>query len=112
MRPFDLPGTEDMKNLPPGTSVSGLGSSFIWCLTSAVSTRQRRCFTILLNLALLDAGDRSMERNIADHIESDELIFSAEISDDLLERAAGCAGGQAITWAYCTHAWYNCGWPQ
>jgi hypothetical protein len=53
-----------------------------------------------------------MERNIADHIESDELILSAEISDELLERIAGCGGGQAITWAYCTHAWYNCGWPQ
>jgi hypothetical protein len=53
-----------------------------------------------------------MERDIADRIESEEIILCADIPDDALERVAGCFGGRAITWAYCTHAWYNCGWPQ
>lgn len=53
-----------------------------------------------------------MEREIADHIESDEIILSAEVSDDTLERIGGNVAGQAVTWAYCTHVWYNCGWPQ
>jgi hypothetical protein len=42
----------------------------------------------------------------------DELIFNFDVPDDTLERAAGSAEGQAVTWMYCTHVWYNCGWPQ
>lgn len=41
--------------------------------------------------------------------EADILTF--DVSDDALERAARVEGTPAITWAYCTQAWYNCGWP-
>ena len=52
-----------------------------------------------------------MDSNVADCIESDEIILNIDVPDDTLERA-GRVEGQAITWAYCTHVWYDCGWPQ
>ena len=53
-----------------------------------------------------------MTNDVADSVESDEIILNADVPDDALERAAGSAEGRAITWMYCTHVWYNCGWPQ
>jgi hypothetical protein len=53
-----------------------------------------------------------MDNNIADCIESDAMIFNADVPDETLERAGGSIYGQAVTWVYCTHVWYNCGWPQ
>jgi hypothetical protein len=43
--------------------------------------------------------------------EAGEEILSFNVPDDALERA-GSAEGQAMTWAYCTHPWYHCPWPQ
>jgi hypothetical protein len=43
--------------------------------------------------------------------EADYVILTFDVSDDALERAAS-AEGQALTWAYCTHPWYHCPWPQ
>jgi hypothetical protein len=57
-------------------------------------------------------GNRSMNADVADCVESDETILNADVPDDTLERAAGAVEGQVITWYYCTHVWYNCGWPQ
>lgn len=54
--------------------------------------------------------NREVNRDLAD--EGDETILNLDIADDTLERAAGGVEGQAITWIYCTHVWYNCGWPQ
>ena len=28
------------------------------------------------------------------------------------QRLAASAEQKAITWIYCTHVWYDCGWPQ
>ncbi len=53
-----------------------------------------------------------MDSNVAARTESDEIILDVDIPDDKLERAAVLIEGQAVTWAYCTHVWYNCGWPQ
>jgi hypothetical protein len=54
--------------------------------------------------------NRDVNRDLAD--EGDETILDLDVADDTLERAAGSVEGQAITWIYCTHVWYNCGWPQ
>jgi hypothetical protein len=43
--------------------------------------------------------------------EPDEDNFIFDVPDDAVERAASVADGKITTWAYCTHAWYNCGWP-
>jgi hypothetical protein len=43
--------------------------------------------------------------------EFDEEIPTFDVPDDTLERAAS-AEWQAATWAYCTHPWYYCPWPQ
>ena len=45
--------------------------------------------------------------------ESDEKILTFDIPDEALERA-GSAERMAVTWAYCTNAyyWYDCSWPQ
>ncbi|MGB8629131.1 MAG: hypothetical protein WCD69_07040 [Xanthobacteraceae bacterium] len=43
--------------------------------------------------------------------ERDEESFTFDVPDDALERAASVAVGNIVTWAYCTQAWYNCGWP-
>jgi hypothetical protein len=53
-----------------------------------------------------------MNSDVDDCVESDERILNVDVPDDGLERAAGGAEGRAITWIYCTHVWYNCGWPQ
>ena len=47
-----------------------------------------------------------------DRAETDEDILTFDVPDDALERAAGVADGGAMTLVYCTHVWYNCGWPQ
>jgi hypothetical protein len=43
--------------------------------------------------------------------ERDEESFTFDVPDDALEHAASVAVGNIVTWAYCTQAWYNCGWP-
>ena len=53
-----------------------------------------------------------MNHNVADCVEGDETILNVDVPDDTLERTAGNVDGRAITWIYCTHVWYNCGWPQ
>ena len=53
-----------------------------------------------------------MDDQVADRVDSDEKILNVDILDDTLERAGGNLQGQAVTWIYCTHAWYDCGWPQ
>jgi hypothetical protein len=37
-------------------------------------------------------------------------IFTLDVSDAALERAAALAAGQQITIGACTH-WYYCNWP-
>jgi hypothetical protein len=49
------------------------------------------------------------DRNYA--AELDEDTFTFDVPDDAIERAASVAGGKITTLAYCTQAWYNCGWP-
>ena len=39
--------------------------------------------------------------------ELDEDIFTFDVQDDALERAAAAASGQAVTIGY----WYHCNWP-
>ena len=53
-----------------------------------------------------------MDRDVADQIEIDHDILTFDVSDDALERTALIGEAQALTWMYCTHVWYNCGWPQ
>ena len=53
-----------------------------------------------------------MNSDLADCIESDEISLNVDVPDETLERAAGIMGGRAVTWIYCTHIWYDCGWPQ
>jgi hypothetical protein len=53
-----------------------------------------------------------MNRDIADQIEIDQDILTFDVSDDALERTALIGEAKALTWMYCTHVWYNCGWPQ
>jgi hypothetical protein len=53
-----------------------------------------------------------MDSEVIDKAESDEeMILALDVSDSVLERAAG-EEQKAITWIYCTQVWYNCGWPQ
>jgi hypothetical protein len=42
--------------------------------------------------------------------EPDEKIFTFDVPDDALERAAAVHGQAAHTIGYCTH-WYHCNWP-
>jgi hypothetical protein len=42
---------------------------------------------------------------------ADEEILTFDVSDEALERA-GSAEQNAFTWAYCTHPWYHCPYPQ
>jgi hypothetical protein len=53
-----------------------------------------------------------MNSDVDDRVESDERILNVDVPDDTLERTAGSIDARAITWIYCTHVWYNCGWPQ
>jgi hypothetical protein len=57
-------------------------------------------------------GDASMNSEFADRIESDDIILNVDVPDETLERAAYIVDGRAVTWIYCTHVWYDCGWPQ
>jgi hypothetical protein len=81
----------------------------------AILTRQPCRFPILLAVAPYKPeayGDDSMTRELGDCIESDDIILDADLPDETLERAAGIIDGRAVTWIYCTHVWYDCGWPQ
>ena len=53
-----------------------------------------------------------MTRELGDCIDGDDIILDADLPDETLERAAGIIDGRAVTWIYCTHVWYDCGWPQ
>ena len=55
-----------------------------------------------------------MDSDVIDLTGTDEDILTFDVPDDVLERAAGVSDGdgRAMTWVYCTQAWYNCGWPQ
>jgi len=52
----------------------------------------------------------AMDGVVKSQIETDEDILTFDIPDGALERAANVE--QASTWAYCTHPWYYCPWPQ
>jgi hypothetical protein len=52
-----------------------------------------------------------MASEVIGQAEPVEEILTFDIPDDALERA-GSAEEQAATWAYCTHPWYHCPWPQ
>src|SRR5215469_3704983 len=49
-----------------------------------------------------------MTSSVTGQTETD--IFTLDVSDDALERAAAVADGQRITVGFCTH-WYSCNWP-
>ena len=51
-----------------------------------------------------------MANDISGPVELDEDIFTFDVSDDALERAAAVADGQAVTIGHCTH-WWHCTWP-
>ena len=51
-----------------------------------------------------------MSDDISCPAELDEDIFTFDVSDDALERAAAVAYGQAVTIGHCTH-WWHCSWP-
>ncbi len=70
-------------------------------------TRQAVCFTILLPGGTIGVRDGSTDRT-----ETEEDMLTLDVSDDALERTAIIGQGKALTWAYCTHVWYDCGWPQ
>ena len=53
-----------------------------------------------------------MDSNSIDEADREELIFTFDLSDDELERAAGAEGQVVSTFAYCTHVWYYCDLPQ
>jgi hypothetical protein len=53
-----------------------------------------------------------MDRDVTDRTETEEDMLILGVSDDALERTAIIDRGKALTWAYCTHVWYDCGWPQ
>jgi hypothetical protein len=52
-----------------------------------------------------------MNKEMTSQAEADEEILTFDVPDDALERAGG-AEQNALTWAYCTHPWYYCPWPQ
>ena len=53
-----------------------------------------------------------MDRDVTDRTETEEDMLILDVSDDALERTAIIDQEKALTWAYCTHVWYDCGWPQ
>jgi hypothetical protein len=53
-----------------------------------------------------------MNRDVVDPAEIDQDILTLDVPDDALERTAASGEPRALTWMYCTHVWYNCGWPQ
>jgi hypothetical protein len=52
-----------------------------------------------------------MDSEMIREAEPDAELLTFDVSDSMLERVAN-AEGQASTWAYCTHPWYYCPWPQ
>ena len=44
-----------------------------------------------------------------DDVKTDENGLTCKVSDDALERAAGCADGQAWTLNFCTYDYSQCG---
>ena len=52
----------------------------------------------------------AMTNDIRDSAELGEAIFSFDVSDDVLERAAAVTDAQAVTIGSCTH-WWHCSWP-
>lgn len=44
------------------------------------------------------------------YVELDEEMFSFDVSDEALERAAAVTCQQAITIGACT-SWWHCSWP-
>ena len=44
-----------------------------------------------------------------DAVNTDENVLTFNITDDLLERAAGQADGPAFTLNFCTYNYYQCG---
>ena len=56
-------------------------------------------------------GADAMNKEMISQVEADEEILTFDVSDDVLERIGG-ADQKAVTWAYCTHAWHYCEWPQ
>jgi hypothetical protein len=67
---------------------------------------------VLLPGGTIGVRDGSMDRDVADRTETEEDMLILDVSDDALERTAIIGQGKALTWAYCTHIWYDCGWPQ
>jgi hypothetical protein len=53
-----------------------------------------------------------MNEHTSGHADSDEEILRCDISDEALERAGDSGREHAVTWQFCTHVWYDCGWPQ
>jgi hypothetical protein len=51
-----------------------------------------------------------MNSNVSDVAETDVDILTFDISDDMLERAAGAA--TVMTLVPCTFHWHDCTWPQ
>ena len=51
----------------------------------------------------------AMTSNVSAEIE--EIIFTFDVSDDALERAAAATNEQVTTIGNCTY-WYYCSWPQ
>jgi hypothetical protein len=56
-------------------------------------------------------GVDAMGNEAITQAEADDEILGFDITDEVLERAAN-AEQNAFTVVYCTHNWYNCGWPQ
>jgi hypothetical protein len=51
-----------------------------------------------------------MANDISSPAELGEDIFTFDVSDDALERAAAVVDRQAVTIGNCTH-WWHCSWP-
>ena len=80
----------------------------------AILTRHARRFAVLSRGGSYRprAYGVSMNSDLADCIEDDEISLNVDVPDETLERAVGIMDGRAVTWIYCTHVWYDCGWPQ
>ena len=76
------------------SSLDGGGSFFDW------SSCAKRVSTA--------SWEVDVEVEVIARAEAEERVLDFEVLDDSLERAAG---ERAITWIYCTHPWYYCGWP-
>jgi hypothetical protein len=58
-------------------------------------------------------GSGVVDDKVTSQAESDEKTLTFDMHDEALERA-GSVERMAVTWAYCTNAyyWYDCSWPQ